>query len=108
MPTPDAMVANLNESVESVLARRAQCKKTANNGNGFGLRLATVAKMWPTPTTRDHKDGTAQSCANVPENGLLGRVVHGVPAQVESAGSLNPRWVEWLMGFPDGWTDLER
>jgi hypothetical protein len=20
---------------------------------------------------------------------------------------LNPRFVEWLMGFPDGWTDLE-
>jgi hypothetical protein len=22
-------------------------------------------------------------------------------------GSLNPTWVEWLMGFPIGWTDLE-
>ena len=21
-------------------------------------------------------------------------------------GSLNPTWVEWLMGFPLGWTDL--
>ncbi len=20
-------------------------------------------------------------------------------------GSLNPEWVEWLMGFPIGWTD---
>lgn len=27
---------------------------------------------WPTPTTRDHKDGT--ECANVPLNALLGRV----------------------------------
>lgn len=31
---------------------------------------------WPTPTTRDHKDGSAQSCQNVPDNALLGRVVH--------------------------------
>lgn len=23
-------------------------------------------------------------------------------------GHVNPRWVEWLMGFPDGWTELER
>ena len=23
------------------------------------------------------------------------------------SGSLNPTWVEWLMGFPRGWTDLE-
>jgi hypothetical protein len=24
-----------------------------------------------------------------------------------NGGKLNPRWVEWLMGFPLGWTDLE-
>jgi hypothetical protein len=23
-------------------------------------------------------------------------------------GQLNPQWVEWLMGLPIGWTDLER
>jgi len=22
-------------------------------------------------------------------------------------GALNPTWVEWLMGFPLGWTDLK-
>lgn len=31
---------------------------------------------WPTPTTRGHKDGDAQSCANVPINASLGRAVH--------------------------------
>ena len=24
------------------------------------------------------------------------------------SGSLSPDWVEWLMGFPIGWTDCER
>ena len=24
-----------------------------------------------------------------------------------NGGSLNPTWVEWLMGFPTGWTDLK-
>jgi DNA (cytosine-5)-methyltransferase 1 len=24
-----------------------------------------------------------------------------------NGGKLNPMWVEWLMGFPAGWTDLE-
>jgi hypothetical protein len=23
-------------------------------------------------------------------------------------GKLNPTWVEWLMGFPEGWTELPR
>lgn len=34
---------------------------------------ATERTSWPTPTTRDHKDGG--ECANVPLNALLGRVV---------------------------------
>ena len=68
--------------------------------------VTAVAKtMWPTPTARDWKDGTAKSCENVPVNALLGRSVHG-PGQPEN-GSLNPTWVEWLMGFPAGWTDCE-
>jgi len=32
----------------------------------------TALSSWPTPTTRDHKDGS--ECANVPLNALLGRV----------------------------------
>ena len=24
-----------------------------------------------------------------------------------ATGQLNPTWVEWLMGYPEGWTDLE-
>ena len=26
--------------------------------------------------------------------------------RTDVAGQLNPTWVEWLMGFPPGWTDL--
>jgi hypothetical protein len=101
------------------------------------LTDGTEYGSWPTPTARDHKDGTAQSCANVPANGLLGRVVHQqwpTPQARDShnragqahrylvekrwnlqdclasraeGGSLNPTWVEWLMGYPLGWTVCE-
>ena len=96
----------------------------------------TDCGSWPTPTGRDHKDGTAKSCENVPTNGLLGRVIHQFPTpqmgdyrspnlnpgsrsesdqlpQSEHAlpavvgGSLNPTWVEWLMGYPSEWTALK-
>lgn len=60
---------------------------------------------WPTPTSRDYKDGTAKGCRNVPSNALLGREVHA-RENYQTTGSLNPTWVEWLMGFPEGWTDL--
>lgn len=91
-----------------------------------GTPLALAVKMWPTPTTRDWKDGSAEACQSVPVNGLLGRVVHQFPTpRAQSAhgsgpsrvgnkadlqtivgGSLNPDWVEWLMGFPIGWTQV--
>ncbi|WP_338634625.1 hypothetical protein [Afipia carboxidovorans] len=38
---------------------------------------AIQASAWPTPTTRDHKDG--RYCPNVPVNGLLGRMVWPTP-----------------------------
>lgn len=59
----------------------------------------TGGPIWPTPTSRDHKDGC--NVANVPENGLLGRVVKPTP----ETGSLSPEFVEWLMGYSPGWTD---
>jgi hypothetical protein len=39
----------------------------------------------------------------------LGRVkvVIAKEIAVKGTGQLNPQWVEWLMGFPAGWTDLE-
>jgi hypothetical protein len=95
--------------------------KTAyHKGKKVQVDLGQAVKMWPIPTTRDWKDGSAESCRNVPVNGLLGRKVHyptpggsrpndtdqisGRLAN-EIGGSLNPTWVEWLMGFPLGWTD---
>lgn len=72
-PTPSANeFAHADE--EKMLARREACKERTGNGNGFGLTLANSAAFaaWPTPTTRDWKDGA--ECKNVPLNSLLGRV----------------------------------
>ena len=57
------------------------------------------SSLWPTPTARDHKDGQAVRVRyGKIQTDTLGRAVGGSP---------NPTWVEWLMGFPTGWTDLE-
>jgi len=78
---------------------------TTNHAGTVGsLRVQVVKRTWPTPTSRDWKDGSAESCRNVPVNSLLGRAVH---VGSQSSGALNPTWVEWLMGFPTGHTDLK-
>ena len=67
-------------------------------------------EMWMTPTARDHKDG-ATSLARTPVNGLLGRQVLATATAggdtSEARRSLNPLFVEALMGWPSGWTGFE-
>ena len=79
---------------------RAMEIPTGKNAQG-GVGLTSAVQMWPTPTSRDHKD--TGDCKKVPVNSLLGRAVE---PSIQH-GSLNPTWVEWLMGFPAEWTDLE-
>ena len=84
----------------------AKTKRGANSPGGTPLTVQAVeSRAWPAPTQRDHKDGGAEACANVPTNGLLGREVH----QGAKTGSLalHPSWVECLQGWPIGWTSLE-
>jgi len=77
------------------------------DGRKVTVGLANQASLWMTPTARDHKDG-ATSLANTPVNGLLGRQVLTMPAGGDDTSatrrSLNPLFVEALMGWPTGWT----
>jgi hypothetical protein len=59
--------------------------------------LATQVAQFPTPTRRDYKSGT----------GAQPREGHSPPLSNAIGGTLNPMWVEWLMGWPLGWTDLK-
>jgi hypothetical protein len=52
---------------------------------------------WPTPTAHNAKETNAPSEANRNTPTLANQV----------GGKLNPMWVEWLMGWPLGWTDLK-
>ena len=59
--------------------------------------LATfVRKLLPTPTANDAKNNGTASQQNRNSAAL----------NVVARGSLNPDWVEWLMGFPRGWTEV--
>ena len=74
----------------------------------FGLEAAV--KMWPTPsasTREGTKNGGHPGLAGGSGNrkklyDLLGKE----DGKKMGCQSLNPYWVEWLQGFPLGWTDL--
>src|SRR5215467_8533560 len=96
--------------------------------------LETMARknLWPTPSSRDWK-GAPASLDTLPKNSRpLNEVVrfrtpqardamqrgpsnpqrrteqgHSVSLHDQIGGSLNPTWVEWLMGYETEWTALE-
>ena len=61
-------------------------------------------RMWPTPTAITDNGGAA--LCKWGGSGSREKLRQMVPPE-ELNGSLNPTWVEWLMGFPSGWTDLK-
>ena len=71
----------------------------------FGANLADQVKMWPTPLSNEARAGTPngkmqRQLGNHPD-------IRGTTPEEWKRGSLNPQWVEWLMGYPEGWTDLK-
>lgn len=69
---------------------------------------------WPTPLAGNDSHGVGYqrsrqaggTVTNWPTLTGAARMAAGLPMQTPGE-SLNPFFVEWLMGFPIGWTDLE-
>ena len=83
-PTPSASVVNDGEDPTTWQARADVLKLERKNGNGAGTPLTVASARW-------HQDRTAssghQSSKSIPR--------------------LNPRFVEWMLNWPIGWTGSE-
>ncbi|GED18091.1 hypothetical protein AMI01nite_60820 [Aneurinibacillus migulanus] len=73
---------------------RKGISKTSGDG------LSTAVKAWPTPAAQDGKNST------LPPSQIDRDTVPGALMREGQQGQLNPEWVERLMGFPIGWTDI--
>jgi hypothetical protein len=74
-------------------------------GNRKSPNLSIAVKQFPTPQASDNRNrGNADTPA------IARRIAAGKQVMLTmtvSGGQLNPTWVEWLMGWPLGWTDLK-
>lgn len=76
------------------------------SGTASGYSPGDRTRIWPTPVASMAKGSspwalTRRSGADRSND----RLDHAVMAM--HGGHLNPTWVEWLMGWPSGWTDLK-
>lgn len=66
-----------------------------------------AATRFPTPRAHDRLPGGGESEMNRHSPGLNAIAVRSFQTDGPSV-QLNPDWVEWLMGWPVGWTDITR
>ena len=107
--TPDAYSggSNLNKIKEALAEGHLKRK----SGHTIQIRLADQVReprLWPTPAAHEGrlgyqrrdtgKKGTQKSLTTI--------VIDTEGGREKTTGQLNPTWVEWLMGYPTGWTDL--
>jgi len=89
--------------------RDGKPRKINQKGNDGAIGLGRLVLMWPTPVKSDY-------AARRPSKGWQGNSDLPSVVWTETGGRENPTmppaqlnatWVEWLMGWPLGWTDLK-
>ena len=99
-PTPISS-SGMAEDIKTV-------KDRLDNGQKYKSRLVEAVAIYPTPTHGKMAGGTGafNKVQALYSDGKISDEERK-SMQAGNGGKLNPTWVEWLMGFPLGWTDLE-
>jgi hypothetical protein len=95
-PTPRACTAMAAENIHNRV-----------NDKFPNLETVVARTMWPTPNASDNRDRGHKGMPAIKRRMEKGKQLNLSMVVSETSGSLNPQWVEWLMGYPEGWTDLE-
>lgn len=83
--------------------------KTRASGSAIQIRLCDQVRhpqLWPTPTVcgNNNRKGLTKTSGDGLATAVRGRDHNGGNTTPQTA-RLNPDWVEWLMGWPIGYTD---
>ena len=100
------------KSEKSLMKEATKSRPNRSKPSNLRDQVSNMGK-WPTPTTRDYKGANEfETTTKKIEQGLRAHMDQ-LPNLVQHleqkpiGGSLNPTWVEWLMGWSLGWTDLK-
>ena len=79
------------------------------NRNKSNLEEVVAGHMWPTPAASEGRQGYQDRTRGKKgsQKSLTTEVIDAAGGRQKVYGQLNPTWVEWLMGYPEGWTDLK-
>ena len=109
-PTPSANKTTLSgDLVNSDMTPWDGISKphSATTGKPVSTHLTDAVKMWPTPCSHNGTGGATGLAGGSGNRKKLYKLLGETEGRKMGCQSLNPYWVEWLMGYPIGWTDLE-
>ena len=130
-PTPrscSAMAATITEenswaenrfpNLETIVGRNMWPTPTAHNAKEAAypaeflrktptLAASVAMRKFPTPQASDNRDRGNLGSSAIQRRREKGKQMMLSQSVSDISGALNPPWVEWLMGWPLGWTDLK-
>ena len=83
------------------------CTTGIDGGSSSRKALRKRIAQFPTPQASDHRDRGNLSNPSIQRRLKIGKQLNLSMVVHLTSGQLNPMWVEWLMGWPIGWTDLK-
>jgi len=104
-PTPDASVGTGGRVRDP---ERVGPTGMTVDGKKRQVSLEDSVRRWPTPKSTISGSDYARAGREKSGTDDLVTAVSRTTGPGTPPTSLNPEWVEWLMGFPAGWTDLKR
>jgi hypothetical protein len=106
---PNSKQQGLGEKVKwpTPTCHNANEKGSPSEFNRDSPGLGTVVLWFPTPQASDNRDRGNMSNPSIQRRIALGKQIMLSQSVDRNSGQLNPTWVEWLMGWPLGWTDLK-
>jgi hypothetical protein len=110
-PTPRAADVE-GGAVKDVKIKNGHFYRENKKGERWGVKLRDAVQTYPTPRSRDYKDSVMSVPPSVQKGRqpTLGEKIAMEKKQMEPeklGGKLNPEFVEFLMGYPMGWTKIE-
>jgi hypothetical protein len=109
-PTPTATDGTagsiISEADTYKVLESGALRKITRNGTDGSIGLGRAVRLWPTPQARDYRSGDEPDSIRAQRKREQGWSPN-LNVAAKGGGQLNPDWVEQLMGFPVGWTDLD-
>lgn len=91
-----------------IITKNGTPRRLYKNNKTSSLGLESQVRMFPTPRVADTQGSKIPIIVGTNTRISKKGIKAGAKlSNIYGTGRLNPNWVEWLMGFPIGWTELD-